>query len=749
MLEIIASKSNSNSSLYSGFLRMLVGAALLICSNQVSAQTPGQLWQDLSPAELNNLPDGLLASRVSYQRGISLTASALDALSVGAEISVETMPGSQSAFTIVSNNSHLNGDNTWRAKGGIDSADSLILTRSGADLLATISSGSSKFRIFAALDPASERYVGWITSSDGEPLQRVIDDGGYFPPPATFYSDPQAVIALSGNDVTITQNLSKKYAVIGDQVTNSIAITNNTASTLTNEAVTIFFILDKANFVSSPSGCSVDASGSQTTLNCSISSLAPAATTNIEYTVQMTADSYPQVSNGVFVGEAFGENVRSDSFVYVSQDTLTDTDNDGISNFNEGLLGTNPNSSASTVGTDFITETDLMFYYSPRFLQAIGSVKPETQINQLTEIANGYYADSGALVRFRPVFYGFVDYDLGGNLNKVMDDMAAGNGVFSDLSTIRDKVGADIVVFIDGLFPGSGPCGLGTLPGVRFEGEIFHPSLINSGLYSSLYNPGFPAGGGAGCDDLTLAHELGHNHGLAHSRREAGARGTYEWSFGHGVDGAFATIMANPSDYPGSEELTLFSNPNSTNCKGLACGVARSDTEQSADAVFTINQTRVQISKRRESKILPITSLGSTSSNLILYGAASRSSDLNTPVSNFSRTDSIDVRANLFIPSEHQSVTGITYVVISVDGAGLFFRDAAGGYQPWNGDVANLQGNINPRALNASEELIAFSNFVPANFGVDSANVTVYFAYAIPGTDVFVYSSNGIQFTIQ
>ncbi|HCL71654.1 MAG TPA: hypothetical protein DIC58_02360 [Gammaproteobacteria bacterium] len=115
--------------------------------------------------------------------------------------------------------------------------------------------------------------------------------------------------------------------------------------------------------------------------------------------------------------------------------------------------------------------------------------------------------------------------------------------------------------------------------------------------------------------------------------------------------------------------------------------MARSDSEQSADAVFTINQTRVQISKRREPKILPITKLGSGSSNLILYGAASRSSDLNTPGSSFSSTDSIDVRANLFIPSEHQSLTGITYVVISVEGTGLFYRDAAGAYQTWNGDI--------------------------------------------------------------
>lgn len=727
----------------------LIGLLSLVYSGTANAQSPDSLWQDLTAAELAAIPAKLLVTRVSYQRGIGMARSTLDTVDVDGTFTIETSPGNQTELTLISINSYPNGDISWRARNDLDSRDTLVLTRSGGDLLATANVAGIKYRIVAQLDVENDRYVGWITNTVEEPQQKSIDDGGFIPPPEKVYSEPQAVIALSGNDVTVTQTLSKDYAVIGEQVTNTITITNNTSNTLTNEAVTIFFVLDKTNFIGSTSGCVVDSSGSQKILSCTISSLAPAANTSIEYTVQITSASYPQTSNSVFVGNAFGENVRSDSFIFVAQDTLTDSDNDGISDFNEGLLGTSANSSASTIGSDQILETDLMFYYSQRFLDAIGSVKPETQINQLTEIANGYYADSGALVRFRPVFYGSVDFDPQGNLNTVMNAMRDGTGPFSDLSAIRDKVGADIVVFVDGLFPGSGACGLGTLPGVRFEGEVFHPLVSGNGLFSSLYNPGFPAGGGSGCDDLTLAHELGHNHGLAHSRREESARGTYEWSFGHGVDGSFATIMANPGDYPGSEELALFSNPNSTNCKGLTCGVARSDSEQGADAVFTINQTRVQISKRREPKILPITKLGSGSSNLILYGAASRSSDLNTPVSSFSSTDSIDVRANLFIPSEHQSLTGVTYVVISVEGTGLFYRDAAGAYQTWNGDVASLKGNINPRPLNVSEELVAFSDFVPANFGVSSANLTVFFAYAISGTDVFVYSSNGISFSIQ
>ena len=132
-----------------------------------------------------------------------------------------------------------------------------------------------------------------------------------------------------------------------------------------------------------------------------------------------------------------------------------------------------------------------------------------------------------------------------------------------------------------------------------------------------------------------------------------------------------------------------------------------------------------------------------------MYGAATLSSSPDNPQSSFSSTDSLDVRATLGIPSEHQGSVGETYVVISVDGTGLFFRDANGDYQSWDGNLETLQSNITARPLNATEELVAFENFVPSTVGVSAANLTLFFAYAIPGTEVFVYSSSGVQVSIQ
>ena len=719
----------------------------LLCSFIAHAQHDATLWQDLSENNLSNIPESLLTGRVSYRRGIRISESVLQTLIDSQRFSIETSPGTQRTLSKVYDSSFLNGDRSWVARGAGD--ESLVLTLSKSLLLATAQVDGIKYKITAVPDPDEDQYIGWITHTAAETGALGIDDGAFIPQREPSYREPAGVLALTGSDVSIEQSLSSEFAVIGDQVTVSIAVTNNTPSALSNESVSVFFILDDADLIDSSPACAVDNSGPQTILRCAISSLAPAATTSFEYTVETTANSYPQLASGVFVGDAFGQRVRDDAFIFVVKDTLKDSDSDGISDVNEALLGTDPQNSASSASTDFIAQTDLLFFYSQKFLDSIGDISPETHINQLVEITNTYYADSGALVRFRPVFYGFVDYDTGNDLNRVMDAMSDATGVFSELPELREEVGADITVFIDGLFPGGGACGLGTLPGAGFEGEIFHPLITGGELISSLYNTGFPAEGGAGCDDLTLAHELGHNHGLAHSRREPGAQGTYSWSFGHGVDGSFATIMATPDDYPGSVELPLFSNPLLNDCNGLTCGVDRADTEQSADAVFTINQTRVPISTHREPKILPITSLGQEGSNLILYGSASRSEDLNTPASSFGPSDSIDVRATLFIPSEHQGINGETYIVISVEGIGLFYRSADGGYHAWSGDLGTLQSYKATQPLNVREELIAFNDFTPSSVGVSSANLTVYFAYAVPGTDVFVYSTTGIPFTIE
>ena len=336
-----------------------------------------------------------------------------------------------------------------------------MLTLSKSILLATAQVDGIKYKITAVPDPDEDQYIGWITHTAAETGALGIDDGAFVPQQDLSYREPAGALALTVNEVSIEQSLSSEFAVIGDQVTVSIAVTNKTSNALSDESVSVFFILDDAEFIDSSPACAVDDSGPQTILRCAINSLAPAATTSFEYTVETTANSYPQLASSVFLGDAFGQSLRDDAFIFVVKDTLKDSDSDGISDVNEALLGTDPQDSASSVGADFIAQTDLLFLYSQKFLDSIGDISPETHINQLVEVTNTYFADSGALVRFRPVFYGFTDFDTGNDLNRVMDAMSDATGVFSELPELREKVGADITVFIDGLFPGGDACGLG------------------------------------------------------------------------------------------------------------------------------------------------------------------------------------------------------------------------------------------------------------------------------------------------
>lgn len=212
---------------------------------------------------------------------------------------------------------------------------------------------------------------------------------------------------------------------------------------------------------------------------------------------------------------------------------------------------------------------DLLVLYDAHSATYFNGQVDAAMQNWVAQINNAY-RDSNVDIQLR--LAGAVAHEqAGADMNAVLTSLRTDTGALG----LRAQYGADFVTQLHQ----TGECGIGYL-------------AVSANWAWNLVGPD--------CGPLTLAHELGHNMGLAHSRKQGDTTGSrYAYGLGHGVDGLFGTIMTYPWLYTNraSGRIAKFSNPD-VSCLGTPCGVAEGLPEQ-ANAALALNNIKNEIAAFR------------------------------------------------------------------------------------------------------------------------------------------------------
>ncbi|MCK6445412.1 MAG: FG-GAP-like repeat-containing protein [Planctomycetes bacterium] len=244
---------------------------------------------------------------------------------------------------------------------------------------------------------------------------------------------------------------------------------------------------------------------------------------------------------------------------------------------------------AAAQATPANTNVDMLVVYTPGAAKLYAS-GISTRIQHVLTVANAAFADSEVGITLRLAGTQQLVYSDTVNTQTALSAIQKKLAPFGSIETTRTQLGADMVVLMRP-YCGDGIAGLAYVGGVGTQGNL------------SGYKPWMYSHVAINTSDYVLAHELGHNFGLVHSRKQDPAGGTYHYSAGFGVQGVMTDVMAYPTAFGTGYDTKVyrFSNPNHT-VNGYTFGVASSNTSSGADAAASLNLVRDTVAGFNTSK---------------------------------------------------------------------------------------------------------------------------------------------------